>query len=213
MTTEVEFWVDPACPWCWVTARWVVDEVAPQRDLAITWQPISLLFKNDPAVDSPYYAGVAGTHKLLRVMEALRTAGASDAEIQQWYLYCGTKVHNDGQRDFDATTVADMLEHLGLDPHHADAVEDEKWDTPIRTGMDAGLALVGDNVGTPIIAFTADDGVKRGIFGPVLTRVPTPEQSLMVWEAMVAMTTMDGFWELKRTRTEGPSIPPRLDFE
>ncbi len=61
MTTEVEFWVDPACPWCWVTARWIVDEVAPQRDLAITWQPISLLFKNDPAADSPYYGKVAGT--------------------------------------------------------------------------------------------------------------------------------------------------------
>ena len=212
MTTEVEFWVDPACPWCWVTARWIVDEVAPQRDLDITWQPISLLLKNNPAEDSPYYVGVVGTHKLLRVMESLRTAGASNADIQQWYLYCGTKVHSDGERNYDAATVAGMLEHLGLDPQHADAVDEEKWDTAIRAGMDAGLALVGDNVGTPIIAFTADDGVKRGIFGPVITRVPAPEQSLRLWDAMVAVTTMDGFWELKRTRTEGPAIPSRLDI-
>jgi 2-hydroxychromene-2-carboxylate isomerase len=212
MTTEVEFWVDPGCPWCWVTARWMVDEVAPQRDLDITWQPISLLFKNNPAEDSPYYARVAGTHKLLRVMESLRAAGVSSADIQRWYLYCGTKVHSDGERSFDPDKVAGMLEHLGLDPQHADAVENEKWDTPVRAGMDAGLALVGDDLGTPIIAFTADDGVKRGIFGPVLTRVPPPDESLKVWDAMVALTSMDGFWELKRIRTEGPSAPPRLDI-
>jgi acyl-CoA reductase-like NAD-dependent aldehyde dehydrogenase len=35
--------------------------------------------------------------------------------------------------------------------------------------MDLGLELVGDQVGTPIIAFECADGTKRGIFGPVLT--------------------------------------------
>lgn len=212
MATPVEFWVDPACPWCWVTARWIVDEVAPQRDLDITWQPISLLFKNNPPEDSPYYAGVVNTHKLLRVMESLRSAGATNAELQQWYLYCGTKVHHDGDREFDTDKVAAALDHLGLDTKHAEAFDDESWDTAIRTGMDAGLALVGNDVGTPIIAFTDDHGVKRGIFGPVITRVPDPEQSLVVWDAMQALATMDGFWELKRTRTEGPSFPARLDI-
>jgi 2-hydroxychromene-2-carboxylate isomerase len=205
--TEVEFWVDPACPWCWVTARWIVDEVAPQRDLHVTWQPISLLFKNDPPVDSPYYAGVVRTHRMLRVMEALRQGEGTEV-LQRWYLYCGTKVHDDRDRQFD---LAEALEHLGLDPAYAAAADDEKWDVAIREGMDAGLALAGDNVGTPIIAFTADDGVKRGIFGPVLSRVPNPAQSLVVWDAMQALTAMDGFWELKRTRTERPSFPDRLD--
>ena len=81
----------------------------------------------------------------------------------------------------------------------------------VRTGMDAGLELVGNDVGTPIIAFTASDGVKRGIFGPVITRVPTGEQALRVWDAMEAFTTMDGFWELKRTRSEGPNVGDRPD--
>ena len=35
-TTEVEFWVDPVCPWCWVTAKWMVTEVAPNRDLDVS---------------------------------------------------------------------------------------------------------------------------------------------------------------------------------
>lgn len=210
MTTPVEFWVDPACPWCWVTARWIVDEVAPNRDLEITWRPISLLFKNDPSPTSGYYAGVVRTHKLLRVMESLRAGGATNAEIQQWYLYCGTKQHHDRDVEWDADEVAKALAHLGLDTAHADAFEDERWDLAIREGMDAGLALVGNDVGTPIIAFTGADGVKRGIFGPVITRVPSTEQSLVVWDATVALASMDGFWELKRTRTEGPAFPDRL---
>jgi len=212
MSTPVEFWVDPACPWCWVTARWIVDEVAGPRDLDITWRPISLLFKNEPPEDSPYYAGVVNTHKLLRVMESLRAGGASNADIQRYYLYWGTRVHSDDERDFDTAAVAAGLEHLGLDPKHADAYEDTTWDAAIRESMDAAFELVGTDVGTPIIAFTADDGVKRGMFGPVITRVPLPEQSLAVWDAMQALTVMDGFWELKRTRTESPQTPPRLDI-
>jgi hypothetical protein len=207
MTTNVEFWVDPACPWCWVTARWVVDGVSPQRDLNVTWQPISLLFKNDPSPDSPYYAGVVRTHRMLRVMEAIR-ADLGDAAVFDWYWQCGTRVHHDGDRDFD---LADALEHLGVDRKYAEAADDESWDGAIRTGMDRGLELVGNNVGTPIIAFTGADGVKRGIFGPVLTRVPDGEQSLKVWDAMEVFTTMDGFWELKRTRTEGPAVGDRPD--
>ena len=212
MATPVEFWVDPACPWCWVTARWIVDEIAPQRDLDITWQPISLLFKNEPPEDSPYYAAVVSTHRLLRVMESLRAGGANNTDLQRWYLYCGTLVHHDGVREFDVARVAAALEHLGLDPQHATAFDDDAWDAAIRSGMNAGLALVGDDVGTPIIAFTDDAGVKRGIFGPVITRVPDAAQSLQVWDAMRALATMDGFWELKRTRTEGPSFPARLDI-
>ena len=53
-----------------------------------------------------------------------------------------------------------------------------------------------------------EQSVKRGIFGPVITRVPDDAQSLRVWDAMEAFTTMDGFWELKRTRTEGPDFTP-----
>jgi hypothetical protein len=190
-----------------VTARWVVDEVAPHRDLNLIWRPISLLFKNDPPADSAYYAGAYGGHRLLRVMEAIR-AELGDAAVFPWYWQCATRIHHDGQRDFDIPAV---LEHIGLDPKFAAAADDERWDAVIRAGMDEGLALVGDDVGTPIIAFRCDDGTKRGIFGPVMTKVPDTEQSLKFWDAMVVFTTTDGFWELKRTRTQSPEFGDRPD--
>jgi len=192
-----------------VTARWVVEEVAPARDLKITWQPISLMVKNEVGTDSDHYEPVFKTHRMLRVMEAVRAELGEDA-VQRWYLLSGTTVHHDDNRD--EADLADMLEHLGFDRGLADAADDEKWDAEITSRMDQGLALVGDDVGTPIIAFTADDGVKRGIFGPVITRVPTGEQALKVWDSMHHFTTMDGFWELKRTRTERPEFGDRPDI-
>jgi hypothetical protein len=190
-----------------VTARWVVDEVAPHRDLNLVWQPISLLFKNEPDPDSRYYEGTLVGHRSLRVMEAIR-AEHGDRSVFDWYWQCATRLHHDQERPLD---FAAALARIGLDPGLVAAADDETWDGEIRTRMDAGLALVGDDVGTPIIAFTCDDGTKRGIFGPVITQVPDTEQSLAFWDAMVVFTTTDGFWELKRTRTERPQFGDRPD--
>ena len=75
--------------------------------------------------------------------------------------------------------------------------------------MNEGLALAGEDIGTPIIAFDNRDGVKQAYFGPVITRVPNTEDSLAMWDALVAMMNVDGFWELKRTRTERPDFGER----
>ena len=190
-----------------MTARWVVDEVAPHRDLNLIWQPISLLFKNDPPIDTPYYAGALRGHQALRIMEAIRAEhGDGSPQVHDWYWQTATRIHHDGEREY---SFAEALESIGLDPALADATDDEGWDAEIRTRMDAGLELVGNDVGTPIIAFPCADGTKRGIFGPVITKVPDTEQSLKFWDAMEVFTTTDGFWELKRTRTERPEFGQR----
>ena len=188
-----------------MTARWVVDEVAPARDLNITWQPISLLFKNEPAEDSEYFDPVNFTHKLLRVMESVRAAEGDDAVFPLYWEY-GRRIHHDKDRDFTATAA---LEAVDLDPSHAAAFDDESWDAEIRKRMDVGLELAGTDIGTPIIAFDDDDGDKVALFGPVITRVPSTEQSLKLWDGFVACATVPGFWELKRTRTARPEFGDR----
>jgi hypothetical protein len=187
-----------------VTARWVVEEVAPARDLTVRWRPISLLFKNDPDPSSKYYGSVVRTHKMLRVMESVRAA-EGDAPLQALYWEFGTRVHHDRVVDF---AMADALQAVGLDTRHADAFDDELWDVAVRAGHDDGLSLVGGDVGTPIIALPDGNGGRIGIFGPVITRVPSREQSLQLWDGMVACMTVPGFWELKRTRTESPDMGP-----
>ncbi len=186
-----------------MTARWVVEEVRPARDLRVTWQPISLFVKNRPDPASDRYEPLFRTHKLLRVMESVREAGG---DLEALYWEYGRRIHHDKDRTFDP---ADALESVGIDREHAKAFDDERWDAEIERRMAVGLELAGDDIGTPIIAFDNRKGERRGYFGPVITRVPPTEDSLALWDALAAVVNIDGFWEIKRTRTERPDYGER----
>ena len=149
--------------------------------------------------------GGSSHHRLLRVMESVRKADGNDSVFRLYWEY-GRRIHHDKDRDF---AVHAALDATGLDPGHAEAFHDDIWDTEIRRRMDVGLELAGDNVGTPLIAFPDRSGVKQGYFGPVITRVPPTEDSLAMWDALVTMMNVQGFWELKRTRTERPDFGDR----
>src|SRR5579872_4160454 len=83
--TGVEVFVDPSCPWAWVTSRWVA-EVAPQRDLSVTWRSYCLEIRDDYGVAATLpesfreaaLAGHALSHRMLRVMEAARADGGEE---------------------------------------------------------------------------------------------------------------------------------------
>ena len=119
------------------------------------------------------------------------------------YWEFGSRIHHDKESPFDP---AEALATVGLDIAHAAALHDESSDAVIRAGMDAGLELVGNDVGTPIIAFENSDGVKAGYFGPIISRIPSTEKSVAMWDALVTMMDVDSFFELKRTRTEPPTF-------
>lgn len=180
--------------------------------MQITWQPISLLFKNEPPEGSDYYEPVLKTHRMLRVVEALRAAAdtpeAGNAAVFKLYWELGSRIHHDKDLDFD---IADALSTVGLDPSLASAADDEAWDAEIRTRMDDGLALVGQDVGTPIIATVNSNGDRVGYFGPVIAKIPPTEQSLKMWDALMAMMDIDGFFELKKTRSGGIDFGDRPD--
>jgi len=197
---RVQFWFDPACPFCWMTSRWLV-RVAARRDLDIEWLPISLLLKNDTHKGEPFFEEVTASHGMLRVVEALRAKGHAD-RIGDLYTELGRALHVD-----DAPVdIAGILVELGLDRGLAKAATDERYDAAIREAMDDGLGLVGDAVGTPIIAVERPDGSGRiGLFGPVITELPDPEASTRLWDGFLAMVATDGFFELKRTRTVAPT--------
>lgn len=171
------------------------------------WRPISLLFKNNLSEGDNFYEPAKVTHGLLRVMEAA-SAGAATPEagneaIFRLYRQAGTWIHQDGKVDF---TPADLLDAVGLDTSFASAFDDEAWDSVIREKMDDGLSLVGQDVGTPIIAIERSDGTRAGYFGPVINKLPEPAKGVAMWDGLVAMMEVDSFFELKRTRTGG------LDF-
>jgi hypothetical protein len=186
--------------------------VSPERDLDVNWRPISLLLKNEPPEDSDYYGPAKFTHDLMRVMESVRAAAetpeAGNADVFKLYWEAGSRIHHDGNRDFTAT---ELLEAVELDTSHASAFDDESLDAAIRAEMEAGLALVGNDVGTPIIAIDRSDGERAGYFGPVIGKVPPKDQGLAMWDGLVAMMEIDSFFELKRTRSGGLDFGNRPD--
>jgi hypothetical protein len=186
-----------------VTARWVVDEVRPHREVDITWQPISLFRKNGADPGDERGARYWRTHRLLRVMESVR-AGGGDVEALYWEY--GRRIHHDRQLEFPVT---DALAAVGIDASHAAAFDDASWDDEIAERMDVGVRLAGESIGTPIVGFASRDGDLRAYFGPVITRVPPTEDSVAMFDALTTMIDVQGFWELKRTRTDPPEFPPR----
>jgi len=210
----VRLWIDPVCPFCWMTSRWLL-RVAPARDLTVDWQPISLLRKNRPEPDHRFFASMTHSHGLLRVMEAVRADGQAD-RLGALYTEFGRWLHvrREPRVDLPSALVA-----AGLSATFASALDQESLDEAIAPRMAAGLALVGDDVGTPIIAVPASPdaagapdptvaGDWVGLFGPVITTLPGEHDALRLWDGFLAMAHTPGFFELKRTRTVEPD---RLD--
>jgi len=201
---QVGFWFDPGCPWCWRTSRWLLD-VAPHRDVHIHWNSISLLLKNGgpDKIAAQYRGMVLATHRMLRVAERLRAApGAGNEAVGRFYTELGAQIHHDGVAPADVD-LRRVLQALGCDAALADAADDETLDGAIRASVERGLSLAGEDVGTPIISI--DDHV--AFFGPVLDPIPSGDAALRVFDAVVALATTAGFWELKRSRTGPPTSP------
>jgi len=204
MSTPVRFWLDPICPWCWVTSLWI-REVAVERDLEVQWEPISLLLKNQPAQDSQFYSPLKWSYGLLQVLESIRASGSNSA-VSDLYLEYGRRIHQNGELEWP---VIEALGAIGMDPSHADAFDNPAWDAEVHRRHDEGLALVGNEVGTPIISVLAEDGHEVAIFGPVITKVPNIDHGLALWDSVVFLARLSEFHELKRTRTTGPEVRTR----
>jgi 2-hydroxychromene-2-carboxylate isomerase len=199
--TPIEFYFDPVCPWTWITSRWV-REVAPHRDLDVTWRSYSLLVKNGDAIPEQYRDGVKVGLKALRVVEAAR-AKEGDEPIGDLYLQLGARIHHDGDQMLSG--IADAVTSAGLDPTLVAAFEDESWDEAVIASTTKGRELVGEDVGVPIIVAPG----RTPFFGPVMTPMATGEQALALWDALALLGTVDVAYEIKRSRSVGPEVGPR----
>ncbi len=212
---DLRFWFDPVCPFAWLTSRWVT-EVSRQRDYEVEWRFISLRLLNshidyDTHFPPEYEAGhTAGLH-LLRVAAQVRAEHGNDA-VGRLYTALGEGIHDAepveggagherrGGRDF----VLPVLDRLGLAAGLADALEDESLDAIVQAETDEALALAGKDVGTPILQFQPPDGL--AFFGPVISRLPGPEEAVQLWDHVIGLAGFAGFTELKRSLRERPQL-------
>ena len=216
---DVEFYWDPVCPWAWLTSRWV-SEVVRQRGLAVDWRFISLrLLNEDRDYETEFPEGYPAVHgtglKLLRVAAAIRAAEGPE-RMGALYTRFGGDIHVRRRRkelteQWEAG-FPDYLREVGIEDRYVGAANDESWDDLLRAERDEALSRTGPDVGTPILSFIRD-GRRYGFFGPVISRVPSGEEAVGLWDAVTHVATFDGFAELKRSIREQPQLESSLDLE
>jgi mycothiol-dependent nitroreductase-like protein len=201
-----DFWFDPLCPFAWITSRWIL-EVEKVRDIHVDWHVMSLYFlnKDREGLSEDYRKGIGRGLPIGRVLMATEHREGAGA-LLPLYTAIGSRLHQNRpegatQPELDRAFVEESLAEAGLPVDLADAMDDPSYDGALEKSHQSAIDLVGNEVGTPTIAFNG-----TAFFGPVISSIPRGEDAGRLWDGTVAVADFPYFYEIKRTRTH------KLDF-
>ena len=195
--TSAEFWFDPVCPWAWMTSRWIL-EVEKVRDISVQWHLFSLAHLNrDKELPEDYKSRLVRSWQCTRVIAAAQKEKGSSITLPL-YTAISSRIHLK-KMEVGVSLFEEALVEVGLDPALAQAMNDESLNNAIIESHERGIVLVGNDVGTPIIAVEG-----AAFFGPVISPAPKGEAAGKLWDGVVGVASYPGFFEIKRSRTVGP---------
>ena len=199
---------DATCPFAWVTSRWL-KEVEKVRDIDLSYSPMSLAVLNEGRDELPedYRKSMEAAWGPALVAAALQINDQS--KVDAYYTAIGTLIHNKGEGHKQGAgaydpLIAAALSEAGADASYLDYAhkrgsEDGSVEADLRAFQDKAMEKVGNDVGTPVVELGG-----HAFFGPVITRVPKGEEAGALFDAAVTLGSYAHFFELKRSRTEGP---------
>ena len=149
--TSIEFFFDPACPWTWMTLRWLV-YAAAQTGTHIQWRNLSLAVVNaEREIPERYRVALAAALGAHRIVAALLADGRNDL-VGDLYTEFGRRFHHDAV-DPTAQLGADVAIAVG-----AEKVGGRRGRRVMGRGrrvVDGGGQQLagGSDVGSPALAF------------------------------------------------------------
>jgi mycothiol-dependent nitroreductase-like protein len=186
-----------------VTSKWV-NQLVELGEIQVTdWRGFSLELINggEESIEASLEYRAA---QALRTVIAVRAAAGGEL-VGRFYhaLDMRTWEGSDDVRSPD--TIRAALTDADLDPSLYDTAMTDAatWDEVVA-GHHAVVDAIGA-FGVPTIRL--DDGEGPGIFGPVISRVPSDDDAVELWRHVTWLVRYENFSELKRNR----SIPPDLE--
>ena len=130
-------------------------------------------------------------------------AAHGDEVVKKLYDAMGNRIHPGGMALRDpaqrAQIISEALAEVGLPAQLAAAADTTDHDDALRASHEEGICLVGDEVGTPVVAVG-----DVAFFGPVVSPAPKGEAAGKLFDGCVLVAGTPGFFELKRSRDVDP---------
>jgi len=191
---DVELFVDPACPWAWLTSRWLA-EVERVRPVRVTTRLFDLAEVNRGKEEGRIKEAHEAGERALRCLVQARRAGGHDT-MARVYAALGEAYQERSRPLGELDTLRNALSDVGLDAQLADkALAD-------TSTLDELLAEHREAVergafGVPTLS------VDRGpaFFGPIVDIRIGGEDAGELWDRVSWLLGNDHLFEVKRERT------------